>query len=41
MSVFRPSEENTFVNTRRLLVTYLDRDVDFVWTLKHLDNTRR
>src|SRR5258708_38434617 len=27
------------VNTSRLLVTYLDRDMDFVWTLKHLDKT--
>jgi hypothetical protein len=25
--------------TSRLLVTYLDRDMDFVWTLKHLDKT--
>jgi hypothetical protein len=23
----------------RLVVTYLDRDMDFVWTLKHLDKT--
>src|SRR5713101_6992967 len=25
--------------TSRLLVTYLDRDIEFVWTLKHLDKT--
>jgi hypothetical protein len=25
--------------TLRLFVTYLDRDLEFVWTLKHLDKT--
>jgi hypothetical protein len=25
--------------TRSLLVTYLDRDMEFVWTLKHLEKT--
>ena len=28
---------NASVNASRLLVTYLDRDMEFVWTPKHLD----
>src|SRR6266853_2764254 len=37
--LYRASEATTFVNTCRLLVTYLDRDMEFVWNLKHLDKT--
>ena len=33
-----PTQAGRSLPTSRLLVTYLDRDMELVWTAKHLDN---
>jgi hypothetical protein len=38
---WEPSSRKSSVNAGRLLVTYRDRDVAFVWTLEHLFKTNR